>query len=152
MRALLLITALVSFLLDRLTKLWAVKTLSTGTITVIPGLFELRYAENRGAAFSLFSSAPEPLRKLFLLLIPLLITLFVLYYGLFKVKDRLGALALGLILGGALGNIYDRLFYGRVVDFLDFYFKSYHYPTFNLADVSVFLGVLLLIYRSLRES
>ncbi len=152
MRTLFLAVTLLSFLVDRLSKAWAVKVLTGGSIPVIPGLFDLRYAENRGAAFSLFSSSPEPVRKLFLLLIPVVIALFVGYYGLFKVKDRFGSIALGFITGGALGNIYDRLFYGKVVDFLDLHFKGYHYPTFNLADLFVFLGVFLLIYRSFRES
>ncbi len=152
MRKTFLITALISFLIDRLTKVWALKELSLSSKPIIPGLFQLRYAENKGAAFSIFSSSPEPLRVFFLLVLPTLIVFFVLYYGLFKVKDRLTSVALGLILGGALGNIYDRLFYGKVVDFLDFFFRNYHYPTFNFADVFVFFGVSLLLLKGFRES
>jgi len=144
--------SLLIFLLDRFTKAWALKELSSKSINVIPGLFDFRLAHNSGAAFSIFSSSSEPVRKLFLILIPALIALFVLYYGLFRAKDRLTCLSLSFIFGGALGNLYDRALFNRVVDFIDFHFKSYHYPTFNIADVFIFIGVILLVARSFRES
>ncbi len=146
MRTLFLITTLLTFLLDRITKLWALKELHH-PISVVPGLFSLRLAENRGAAFSLFSGGNEFIRKLFLLLIPVFVVLGIFYY-VFK-REKLTpvlSVSLGLIAGGALGNLYDRFFNGKVVDFIDFYFKNYHYPTFNVADVGVFIGTVLLIF------
>jgi len=151
MRWTFLITVFLTFLLDRITKFLAVKEFYH-PVSVIPGLFSLRLAENRGAAFSLFSSGNEVVRKLFLLFIPAAVVLFIFYYA-FSRKDlnyKL-SISLGLIAGGALGNLYDRIFYGRVVDFIDFHFRNYHYPTFNVADMGVFIGTLLLLV-SYRKS
>jgi len=151
MRWTFLLTVFLTFLLDRITKFLAVKELYH-PVSVIPSLFSLRLAENRGAAFSLFSSGNEVVRKLFLLFIPAAVVLFIFYYA-FSRKDlnyKL-SISLGLIAGGALGNLYDRIFYGRVVDFIDFHFRNYHYPTFNVADMGVFIGTLLLLV-SYRKS
>jgi signal peptidase II len=146
------LTSLLAFLLDRLTKLWAVSALKGAPLPLIPNFLELRLAENPGAAFSLFAYSHEVLRKLFLLLIPLLIVLAVLYYGLFKGRDYTLSTSLGLVLGGAVGNLYDRFLYGKVIDFIDFHFKNYHYPTFNLADAFVFLGVVVLSFKAFKKS
>jgi signal peptidase II len=144
MRTIFLLTSLITFFLDRITKFLALKELNH-PVEVIPGFLSLRLAENRGAAFSIFSTGSEPVRKFFLIVVPLLICIYILYYVL---KNRLSpkiSISLGLIFGGALGNLYDRVFIGKVLDFLDFYIGNYHYPTFNVADVAVFLGTVLLI-------
>lgn len=73
--------------------------------------------------------------------------MFILYYGLKREHQTVTYVGLGLVLGGALGNLYDRVFSGKVVDFFDLYLGSYHYPTFNVADVAVLLGLLLLLLR-----
>ncbi len=149
MRKLFIFTALSVFILDRLTKLWAVRELHQ-PISVIPGFFSLRLAENRGAAFSLFSGGNEFMRKLFLLVIPVSVVLAIFYYVFTRKElNRSLSISLGLIAGGALGNLYDRFFNGRVVDFIDFHFRNFHYPTFNVADVGVFIGtvLLLILYR-----
>jgi signal peptidase II len=151
-RIVFLLTSLVAFFLDRLTKLWAVSALKGAPLPLIPNLLELRLAENPGAAFSLFAYSHELVRKVFLLWLPFLITVAVLYYGLLRAKNWLSSTSLGFILGGALGNLYDRFLYGKVVDFIDLHFKSYHYPTFNLADAFVFLGVALLTLSTFRKS
>ncbi len=151
-RAFLFLVAFLAFALDRISKLWAYELLSRRTIPVVDDALSLRLAENKGAAFSLFSNSSPFLRELFLIVVPLLVVLFIVYWGLFKVKDKFTSLSLGLILGGALGNLYDRLLYGKVIDFIDFHYKNFHYPTFNLADVFVFLGVSLLILKSFKES
>lgn len=145
------VSALV-FLLDRVSKHWALKALSGKTVSLIPGFFDLRLAHNSGAAFSIFSNSQGLVRELFLLFIPLLIVLFVLYYALFRTRERLTCFSLSFIFGGALGNLYDRLFFEKVVDFIDIHYKNFHYPTFNVADVFIFIGVILLVLRSLRES
>ncbi|RUM91695.1 MAG: signal peptidase II [Thermovibrio sp.] len=144
MRTIFLLTSLTTFFFDRVTKFLALKELNH-PVEVIPGFFSLRLAENRGAAFSIFSTGSEPVRKFFLIVVPLLICIYIIYYVL---KNRLSlriSISLGLIFGGALGNLYDRVFSGKVLDFLDFYIGNYHYPTFNVADVAVFLGTVLLI-------
>ncbi|MEO2068113.1 MAG: signal peptidase II [Desulfurobacteriaceae bacterium] len=141
-----LIISIVSFFLDRLTKFLAGKYLKFKTINIISGFFSLRYAENKGAAFSILSSGNEILRKIFLLAIPIIVAGWIVYYVLTKeIENKRLRWGLGLILGGALGNLYDRIVYGKVVDFLDFYVSSYHWPTFNLADTFVFLGCVLVI-------
>ncbi len=143
-RLLFIITSLSVFLADRLTKVLAYQNLKH-PIDLVPGMLSLRIAENRGAAFSIFSTGNDVLRKVFLILIPVLICLYIVYYVFKKSVGPKTAVSLGLILGGALGNLYDRLVSGKVIDFIDFHFKTYHYPTFNVADVSVFLGTLILI-------
>jgi signal peptidase II len=147
-----LIVAVLSFIVDRVTKLAAEKFLSGKVFPVIPGFFDLRYAENRGAAFSIFSGSNDVVRKVFLLIIPVIIAVWILYYILFKpMNNKLFVLGLGLILGGAIGNLYDRIIYGKVIDFLDFYISFYHWPTFNVADVSVFVGCLLVLFSYYRR-
>ena len=144
MRILFFLTSLITFLLDRVTKFLALKELQS-PFEVIPGFFSLRLAENKGAAFSIFSTGSEPVRVLFLIVVPVIICIYILYYVL---KNRLSpktSISLGLIFGGALGNLYDRLINGKVLDFLDFHIGNYHYPTFNVADVAVFFGTVILI-------
>ena len=145
MRLIFFVTALVVFILDRITKVLAVKKLH-GVVSIIPGFFSLRLAENRGAAFSLFSGGNEFLRKLFLIFVPAVVIFVIFYYVLTRKKLSFWvSVALGLMAGGAVGNLYDRILDGRVIDFMDFHFRHYHYPTFNVADVGVFVGTLLLL-------
>ncbi len=145
MRLVFFIAALVVFILDRVTKVLAVKKLH-GVVSIIPGFFSLRLAENRGAAFSLFSGGNELLRKLFLIFVPAVVIFAIFYYVLTRKKLSFWvSVALGLMAGGAVGNLYDRILDGRVIDFMDFHFRQYHYPTFNVADVGVFVGTLLLL-------
>ncbi|WP_456434987.1 signal peptidase II [Thermovibrio ammonificans] len=146
-RLLFLTVALLTFLADRVTKLLALKFLSGKVVSVIPGFFQLRLAENPGAAFSLFAGTTGLARLFFLILLPLGVVLFILYYGLKREHQTVTYVGFGLVLGGALGNLYDRVFSGKVVDFFDLYLGSYHYPTFNVADVAVLLGLLLLLLR-----
>jgi len=151
MRFVFLVVAFVTFLLDRVTKILVVKELHH-PVDLIPGFLTLRFAENRGAAFSLFAGSSETVRKLFLLVIPVAVVLAVFYYAFTRRELSLKlSVALGLIAGGALGNLYDRFLRGSVTDFIDFHLGSYHYPTFNVADVGVFLGTVLLVF-SFRKS
>lgn len=136
--------AVFSFLFDRVTKFLAVELLRSPLI-LIPGVLDLRIAENRGAAFSIFSGSSEPVRKLFLIVLPVLVVLGIFLYSFKNRPSPPVQLSLGLIAGGALGNLYDRIIYGKVVDFIDFHVGSWHYPTFNIADVAVSLGVLILL-------
>ncbi len=142
MRVFGVLIAAATFLIDRGTKLLASKFLQGKTVSVLPVL-SLRYAENRGAAFSIFSKVDKNVWNLLLIFLPLLISAILLYYIVSGRARGLNLISFSLILGGALGNIYDRLFYGRVVDFIDIHAGSYHWPTFNVADVAVFLGCLI---------
>ncbi|OMH40614.1 signal peptidase II [Desulfurobacterium indicum] len=140
------------FAIDRITKMVAFKYLKGKVIAVIPGFFNLVLAQNRGAAFSIFSSTSGWGRFIMLIGFPIVIVIFIMYLLLTKREYSLYLkIALALILGGALGNLYDRIVYGTVVDFLDFYFGKYHWPTFNVADIAVFLGTVMLILNVSRE-
>lgn len=135
--------------LDQLTKLWLVASLPYGSqTTVVPGFFDLVHTRNRGVAFGLFAQA-GPFSQVVLLLLVVVLVVFVAWQ-LFHQRERWAPrVGLGLVLGGALGNVLDRLVRGEVVDFLDFYLswggRSYHWPAFNIADASITLGALWLL-------
>lgn len=129
---------IVGFILDRLSKLWVLDKLVGNPITVVKDFFYLRHLENKGAAFSILQG------KTILLTVLTSIVALVLIYVLVKNKDKFLRLTISLILAGALGNLYDRIFRGSVVDFLEFHFGSYVFPTFNLADTFVVIGTILL--------
>jgi signal peptidase II len=148
-----LLIALSVLLLDRITK-WAIaRTIPLeDTINIIPGFFRLTHLENTGAAFSLFADSSSPFRTTLLIafsVAALAVVSFLLW------KDRSvfhsGTLALSLILGGAVGNLWDRISDGKVTDFLDFYIGVHHWPPFNVADSAIVVGALLLFMRMLRK-
>jgi signal peptidase II len=116
------------------------------SITVVPGFFHLTHVENRGAAFGLFAESPSEW-KIAVLVLFSLVALVVVSALLWKNSHAMTTTGVGLalILGGALGNLWDRLLSGQVVDFLDFYVGSYHWPAFNLADSAIVVGALLLV-------
>ncbi len=146
------LTTFAIFALDRISKVLAVKLLSGKVKVLIPGLLDLRVAENKGAAFSLLSEGNELVRKFFLIAVPVFVLLGITAYVLKRKPDSSVKFALGLIAGGAMGNLYDRVVYGKVVDFIDFHLGGWHYPTFNVADMAVSLGVLILIIFFRNES
>lgn len=134
--------------LDQLTKLWIVRNLSfADRIPVIEGFFSITHVRNPGAAFSLFATSPEPFRRVFFVVVTLVaIALVFSFFRRLAPGDRLSALALGLVLGGAVGNLIDRLVYGEVIDFLHFrLIGGYTWPDFNLADSFIVTGVGLLV-------
>ncbi|WP_022847245.1 MULTISPECIES: signal peptidase II [unclassified Desulfurobacterium] len=134
------------FIIDRITKIFAMRFLKGKVVTVIPDFFSLVFAENKGAAFSIFSSSTGAGRFLMLIAFPAVIVVALIYLLLTKKEYPLYLkISLSLILGGALGNLYDRIIYGTVVDFLDFHVGKYHWPAFNVADIAVFIGTVMLI-------
>ncbi len=152
MRKVAVLVALASFLTDRVTKLLAQEILKHKSISLIPGILSLNYAENYGAAFSILSSGNPLIRKLFLIILPAVITLAIGIAILFgRLKNKIEAISFGLIFGGALGNLFDRILYGKVVDFIDFHYKNWHYPTFNVADIAVSIGCLAFIISTLKQ-
>jgi len=139
---------LVSLPLDQLTKYWITSHFYYGqTVPVIAGFFDLTYVRNPGGAFSFFSSGSFGQRMFFFIGTGLLaIGLLIVFYRRLEPQARLSALALGSILGGALGNLIDRVAYGEVIDFLDFHlWGGYTWPTFNLADSFIVVGVAILM-------
>jgi signal peptidase II len=143
-----LAAAAISLAIDQISKTWVVKNLGfTDRIPVIDGFFYLTHVRNPGAAFSLFADAPEAIRAPFFIVTTLIaLGLIVSFFRKLSPRDRLAALALGLILGGAVGNLVDRLIYGEVVDFLHLrLWSGYSWPDFNVADSSIVVGVALLV-------
>ncbi len=147
MRKYFFLIAAIVLLLDRITK-WAVASNITlyNSVVVIPGFFRLRHVENTGAAFGLFAESPAQWKIAALVMFSVL-ALIVVSALLWKNGHSLTTTTVGLslILGGAMGNLWDRLLTGHVVDFLDFYLGSYHWPAFNIADSAIVVGAILLV-------
>lgn len=145
-----LITAAV-ILLDRITKLLVISRIPVAhEVSIIPGLFQLSHWENTGAAFSIFADSSSPWRTAGLIGFSVAACAVVCYL-LWKRGYTLDliAISLCLILGGALGNLWDRLRQGTVTDFLDFYIGNHHWPPFNVADSAIVVGAILLMARIL---
>ena len=139
------VVSLIFFLIDFLSKLLVICFDSKFPIVVINNFFVLDKVTNEGAAFSLFSGYAFVL---------VLISILVLYYiNKSIIKDicsKLGILGVSMFIGGILGNLFDRVFYGKVIDFLSFDIFGYMFPVFNLADTFICVGVGLLIIEFLR--
>lgn len=143
--------ALLVVLLDRVTKWLVAKELSLQDhITVIPGFFRLTRVENRGAAFGLFADSPTQW-KIAVLVLFSIVALVVVSALLWRNSHAMTTTGIGLalILGGAVGNLWDRLLSGRVVDFLLFYIGRYQWPAFNVADSAIVCGAGLLVIEIL---
>ena len=142
----LFVTALVVYGVDRITKIWAESMLPGGPIDVVPGVFTLRFTTNSGGAFSIGQRAPW-----FFVGVTAIVVAIILATS-FRHTSRIMGASLGLVLGGALGNLTDRAIRGsgmrgRVVDFVDFHV----WPVFNLADSAIVIGAVLLAWAGLRE-
>jgi signal peptidase II len=146
-----LLIALVVVLLDRWTKHLVAQHISLYShIQVIPGFLRLTHTENTGAAFSLFADSTAPW-KTWLLIAFSVVALLVVSVLLWKNQHAhiVTGIGLSLIMGGALGNLWDRMARGRVVDFLLVYFRRYQWPVFNLADSAIVVGAGLLVLEIL---
>jgi len=141
------ILAATVFLLDRVSKaLIQAKMSLWDTYVVIPGVFNIVHTENKGAAFGLFADSSSEWRTFFLLGLSLVVLVLVagaLWHP--SGVSRWMRLGLALVLGGALGNVFDRVVSGAVTDFLDFHAGGYHWPAFNVADSAITTGALLLL-------
>jgi signal peptidase II len=143
--------ALLVVMLDRVTKWVVAKDISMHDgIQIIPGFFRLTHVENRGAAFGLFADSPAQW-KIAMLVLFSVVALIVVSTLLWKNSHAMTTTGLGLalILGGAIGNLWDRLLNGRVVDFLLFYLGRYQWPAFNVADSAIVCGAGLLVIEIL---
>ncbi|RMD46911.1 MAG: signal peptidase II [Aquificota bacterium] len=142
-----LFVSLIVIFLDLLTKSIAAKVLSNQDISVIPGFFDLTLVWNRGAAFGVLGHAPEFVRKLILIFASGIAVVVAIIYS-YKKRDQLHPVqlfSLALITGGAIGNLYDRIFLGAVRDFIDIHIKNYHWPAFNIADSSITIGIAMFV-------
>ena len=147
MRKYFFLIAAIVLLLDRLAK-WAVASNIPlhDSVAVIPGFFHLTHVQNTGAAFGLFAESTAQW-KIGALVSFSVIALIIVSALLWKNSHALSTTTIGLslILGGATGNLWDRMTAGRVVDFLDFYVGTYHWPAFNVADSAIVIGAVLLV-------
>jgi signal peptidase II len=139
--------AIIVLLLDRIAK-WAIASniAFQHSVVVIPGFFSLNHVENTGAAFGLFAESSAQWKGGALVSFSIL-ALIVVSALLWKKSHSFSTTTIGLslILGGAMGNLWDRMVNGYVVDFLDFYVGSYHWPAFNVADSAIVIGAILLV-------
>lgn len=136
-------------LLDQLTKYWISASFDYGQVREVTGFFNLVLTHNKGAAFSFLASAAGWQRGFFIAVA--LIAIVVISVLLARhAGERLFCLSLALILGGAIGNVLDRIVLGYVVDFLDFHLAGWHWPAFNLADSAITVGAALLVLDSFR--
>lgn len=135
------IISLIVIIIDRILKVLVTNNFAFNVRNkIIDGFFYITNCHNEGAAFSLFSG-----NVLFLIFITLIV-LFLIYRTINKENvNKIGILAYGLLLGGILGNLYDRIFYGYVIDYLDFVIFKFNFAIFNLADAAIVIGAILLI-------
>ena len=153
MRWLMLVIAAIVVLLDRATKLWIVSHIEPGhAIVIVPRVFRLTHVLNTGAAFSMFegSTSPTLVRNLLIGFSIVAVVVVLLLIGKIGRSITLTSVALALILGGAVGNLYDRIRFAYVVDFLEVHIIHYHWPDFNVADSAIVVGACLLLLEMLR--
>ena len=137
-----------AILLDQGTKLAIDSSMKLyQSIPVLP-FFKLTYVHNTGAAFSFLSEAGGWQRWFFAGLALAISCVIAVWLARLKQHETLLAVALALVLGGAIGNLIDRLAYGYVIDFLDVYYQTWHWPAFNIADSAITLGVVLMLLES----
>ena len=136
-------------MLDQITKQLAENSLALyERISVMP-LFNITLAYNEGAAFSFLADAGGWQRWFFVILTLVISTVLIIW--LKKTEYKIEQWAISLVLGGAIGNLIDRLLFGHVIDFLDFYYGTYHWPAFNVADMAIVGGVALLVLATFTQ-
>ena len=137
----------ITIILDQLTKYIAFIVLfKDKQVLIINHFLNLRPVWNDGISFGMFQGYGNYGRIVFII-IALIISLWIIIYS--KKLNTIGFIGYNLIAGGAIGNVIDRVIYGKVVDFIDVHYEEYHWPTFNMADSFIFIGVLLFIYNEL---
>ncbi|MDA7569054.1 signal peptidase II [Emcibacteraceae bacterium] len=142
------ISALIAFLLDRVSKWWFIDVYELplkGTVEILP-IFDVVMVWNRGVSFG-FLSVNDDLGRWTLVAMNLVIVAVLLYW-LKSAKNIMLSSAIGLVIGGAFGNIYDRIKFGAVADFFQFHWQEWYFAVFNVADSFIFIGAMLLIFNS----
>ena len=135
--------------LDQFTKMLVLKGLPLyHSVTVIPGFFNLTHIHNPGGAFGFLAGQDEMLRSMIFVFVSTLAICFILYFYLKTAPTHFWlATGLAMIFGGAIGNLIDRIRFGKVVDFLDFYIGRLHWPAFNVADSAITIGILIFLFH-----
>jgi signal peptidase II len=152
-RALLLLISIVVIVLDRITKLFIVHHFANHRVyTIIPGILRITHVQNTGAAFSMFAESASPTTVRHILILFSVAAALIIFVMLWRVgrSISISSVALALILGGALGNLYDRVVYHYVVDFIGVRIYHYHWPDFNVADSCIVIGACLLVIEIFR--
>lgn len=137
--------SLILIIIDFMSKVFVLNNLNSEFV-IINNFLSFIFVKNVGAAFGLFGG-----NMLLLILITLLLIIYILYEIKNNINNKLNLFCYLLILSGAIGNLIDRLYYGYVVDFISFIFFNYQMPVFNIADIFVTVGVILLVYNMCRE-
>ena len=145
--------ALAIVLVDQVTKAIVLRSMRLGqSIPIVPGYLDLTFVLNPGAAFSFLATLPESIRNPFFIAISVAAAILIILYRARHLRgNRLASVSLGLVLGGAVGNLIDRLRFGVVVDFVDAHVHQYHWPVFNVADSAISVGVTLLLLEMLLD-
>lgn len=147
----LMLLAPLVLVIDQLTKVYIDRSMQLyQSIPVVDGLFSITYLRNKGAAFSFLANASWRL-PFFILVSCIAVVAIMVAFGKLRDDQRLAAVSLTLILSGAVGNLIDRIRLGEVIDFLDVYWRSHHWPAFNVADSAICVGVALLALDMFRE-
>jgi signal peptidase II len=147
-----ILTVLVVVVPDQITKVYIDTHMTLHeSIPVIHGFFNITYVRNPGAAFGFLADASPIIRSVFLIGVSILaVGLIVYYIAKMKTEDMLLVYGMSLIMGGAVGNLIDRIRLGEVIDFLDVYISTYHWPAFNVADSAVSVGAVILFYKLVK--
>lgn len=135
-------------LIDQITKTLAENSLQLYVMKPLLPYFNFTLAYNEGAAFSFLSDAGGWQRWFFVLMAFFMVMVLTIWLLRLREDEKLNALGLSLIIGGAIGNVWDRIAHGYVIDFIDFYVGTSHWPAFNLADTAICIGAFLLIFKS----
>lgn len=144
--------AVLIVVLDQLTKQWVSSNFSYGESLELLPFLNLTLVHNMGAAFSFLSDAGGWQRWFFAIVSLIVSVVLIVWLSRLPARQYLLATALALVLGGAIGNLWDRVFLGYVVDFVDIFYQKYHWPAFNIADTAITVGAILLILESLFSS
>lgn len=144
--------SVIVIVLDQLSKLWILATFEEYEVKVIWPVFNLTLVYNKGAAFSFLANAGGWQQYFFISLAIVLSIVMTIWLHRLQANEKLTAWGLGLIIGGAVGNLIDRIAYGKVVDFLQWHWQGYYWPSFNVADSAITVGVVLLLFASFRPS
>jgi len=142
-------TSLLVIAIDQASKLLAEALLNLHQPIYLAPFFDLTLMHNRGAAFSFLSNQGGWQRWFFIVLALAVVTYLILWVRRLKAGERWVALALSLVIGGALGNVIDRIWHGQVTDFIHLHYQQWYWPAFNIADSAITVGVVLLIFDSL---
>lgn len=138
--------------LDQLTKLWIMASFDEYEVLVVWPVFNLTLVYNTGAAFSFLSDAGGWQRWFFIGLAIVVSLAMVWWLRQLQPRERLTGYGLALVIGGAIGNVIDRIWLGKVVDFLQWHWEDWYWPSFNVADSAITLGVILLLLDGLRSA